>query len=94
METIVQIQKEDVVHLKFPNEEVLTTEDEKKSLRRQLEQATTLGNGHHGKIKIFFKDTEGTKKVETTIWATGEKNIVLKQGITIPIKRIIGVEMI
>jgi uncharacterized protein (UPF0248 family) len=94
METIVEIQKEDVVNLKFPNEEVLMTEDEKKALRKQLEQATTLGNGDHGKIKIFFKDTEGTKKVETTIWATGEKNIVLKQGITIPIKRILGVEMI
>lgn len=94
METIIQIQKEDVVNLKFPNEEVLFTEDEKIALRKQLEQATTLGNGDHGKIKIYFKDTEGTKKIETTIWATGEKNIVLKQGITIPIKRIIAVELL
>lgn len=94
METSVLIQKEDVVNLKFPNEEVLTTEEEKVALRKKLEQATTLGNGDHGKIKIFFKDSEGTKKVETTIWATGEKNIVLKQGITIPIKRIIGVELL
>jgi uncharacterized protein (UPF0248 family) len=94
METIVKIQKEDVVNLKFPDEEVLLNEDEKIALRKQLEQATTLGNGDHGKIKIFFKDNEGSKQVETTIWATGEKNIVLKQGITIPIKRILGVEMI
>jgi uncharacterized protein (UPF0248 family) len=36
-------------------------------------------------------DAEGLKQVETTIWATGEKNIVLKHGMTIPIHRIVDV---
>jgi hypothetical protein len=94
MEPTVLIQKEEVVNLRFPNEEVLGHEDQKKNLRKKLEQATALGNTDHGKIKIYFVDNEGTKKVETTIWATGEKNIVLKQGITIPIKRIIDVELL
>lgn len=90
----VLIQKEEVINLKFPNEEVLSSEDEKKILRKKLEQATALGNIDHNKIKIFFKDAEGLKKVETTIWATGEKNIVLKQGITIPIQRIVDIHLL
>ncbi|HLP12848.1 MAG TPA: hypothetical protein VK177_13015 [Flavobacteriales bacterium] len=94
MEATVLIQKEEVANLRFPNEEVLGQEDQKKALRSKLEQATALGNTDHGKIKIYFVDNEGLKKVETTIWATGEKNIVLKQGITIPIKRIIDVELL
>lgn len=90
----VLIQKEEVVNLKFPNEEVLSSEDEKKVLRKKLEQATALGNTEYSKIKIFFSDTEGLKKIETTIWATGEKNIVLKHGITIPIKRIVDIHLL
>ena len=88
------IQKEEVVNLRFPDEEVLNNDDDRKILRKKLEQATTLGNIEHNKIKIFFKDREGLKKVETTIWATGEKNIVLKQGITIPIKRIVDIDLL
>lgn len=94
METAMIIPKEEVANLKFPNSEVLTTEDEKKILYKKLQQATALGNVEHGKIKIYFRDSEGLKMTETTIWATGEKNIVLKHGITIPIKRIIDVDLI
>ena len=43
------------------------------------------------KIKIVFKDESGLKSVFTTIWATGEKNIVLKRGVIIPIRRIVDV---
>jgi len=94
METAILIQKESIADLKFPAEDVLSNEADKIILRKKLEQATTLGNIEHNKIKIFFKDREGLKKVETTIWATGEKNIILKQGITIPINRIVDIELL
>ena len=94
METALLIQKEEITQLKFPGDEVLSNEADKIILRKKLEQATTLGNIEHNKIKIYFKDVEGLKKVETTIWATGEKNIILKQGITIPIKRIVDIELL
>lgn len=94
METALLIQKEDVANLRFPKEEVLINDGDKRILHKKLEQATALGNVDHYKIKIFFKDTEGLKKVETTIWATGEQNIVLKQGITIPIRRIVDIELL
>jgi uncharacterized protein (UPF0248 family) len=50
-----------------------------------------LGNIDHSKIRVVFEDDQGRKMIETTIWATGEKNIVLKQGMTIPIHRIVEI---
>jgi uncharacterized protein (UPF0248 family) len=82
------VQKEEIASLLFPSKEVLHSEDKINNRRTELERATTLGNAEHGKIKIIFEDREGLKKVETTIWATTEKNIVLKGGVFIPIHRI------
>lgn len=84
----VLINKEDVVNLKFPPVEVLGSSDEIKKRRMELERATRLGNSEHGKIKIIFEDDLNVKRVETTIWATTEKNIILKGGMNIPIHRI------
>ena len=50
-----------------------------------------LGNVHRTKMRIIFEDIEGVKEVQTTIWAVGDKNIVLKKGVTIPIHRLIDV---
>jgi uncharacterized protein (UPF0248 family) len=82
------IQKEEIANLLFPSTEVLQSSDKINNRRLELERATTLGNAEHGKIKIIFEDKEGLKKVETTIWATTENNIVLKGGVFIPIHRI------
>ena len=86
------IPKEEVANLKFPRAEISKTNEQVAALRKKLEQATALGNIEHAKIKIVFEDQEGPKMVETTIWATGEKNIVLKQGMTIPINRIVDID--
>jgi len=76
------IEKEEVTNLHFPTEAIqIRSRDEQKLLVHKLETATTLGNVHHNKIKIIFQDDEGLKEVRTTIWATGEKHIVLKKGI-------------
>ena len=50
-----------------------------------------LGNVHRTKMRIQFKDEEGLKEVRTTIWAVGDRNIVLKKGVLIPINRIVDV---
>ena len=59
-----------------------------------LERATTLGNVEQTKIKIIFEDTESIKQVETTIWATTDKRIILKGGVVIPISRIHEVKIV
>jgi len=85
---ILKIKKEDIKNLKFPKADVLNSAKDKSRRQIKLENATRLGNIEHYKVKIIFQDSEGSKLVHTTIWATTEKNISLKGGVTIPINRI------
>lgn len=83
--TITTIEKEMIPTLSFHGDKKI---QQHPALKQQLEQATRLGNGYHTKVSIYFQDDEGMKRVETTIWATGNKYILLKGGIWIPIARI------
>ncbi|HIP33018.1 MAG TPA: hypothetical protein EYG86_09665 [Crocinitomicaceae bacterium] len=60
-------------------------------LSEQIKKATKLGNSYRRKVSILFKDDHGLKRVDTTIWANGEKYICLKGGVWIPIERIVEV---
>ena len=82
------IEKEDIASLKFPATDVLEDENELKIRTGDINRALALGNLEHSKIKIFFQDNESKKIVDTTVWAVTDKNVVLKQGIVIPINRI------
>jgi hypothetical protein len=82
------IDKEKVGELHFPDNEVLLSKEDIQRRTYELERASQLGNGDHVKIKIIFEDTENIKQVETTVWAVTKERVVLKHGVTIPIKRI------
>lgn len=84
----LNVKKEDISGLKFPEEEVLRTKDDIKIRMANLDRALKLGNLEHNKIKIIFEDSEGIKQVETTVWGVTDNRIILKQGIVIPIMRI------
>jgi hypothetical protein len=88
---ITIIEKEDIPSLQFPAESVELTEDQIKLLKHKLSRSMILGNIHRVKMKITFEDNESVKQVRTTIWAVGDKNIVLKKGVTIPIHRITNI---
>lgn len=90
----IRIDKELVSELKFPEESINLTTDERKHLDKMLEKCVVLGNGSKHKVKIFFEDNEGLKLVETTIWGVTEHNIILKQNRTIPTRRIRNVEIL
>ncbi|MBI2968972.1 MAG: hypothetical protein HYY40_14315 [Bacteroidetes bacterium] len=81
----VPIEKENISGLAFPQADVLPTDDLRLKRREELFMATTLGNLEHLKVKIIFESAQGTMSVTTTIWATTEKYISLKGGVTIPI---------
>jgi len=81
------VDKEIIGNLNFPETEVLTTEDSKLRRKYELERASSLGTDRV-KIKILFEDAEGYKQVETTVWAVTNERVVLKHGLSIPIKRI------
>lgn len=82
------IDKEDIALLKFPITDVLDDVDEIKTRISEINRALSLGNLEHSKIKIFFEDSESKKIVDTTVWAVTDKNVMLKQGVMIPIHRI------
>lgn len=87
-EKIYFINKEMVDVLKFPNEEVLM--DDKLIIKRKYDimYASILGNKFKHKSKIYFKDSESNKCIETTIWHADENFISLKSGKVIPVNRI------
>lgn len=82
------IDKEHIAELKFPAVEVLEDDQEITERMSEINRALALGNLEHSKIKIFFEDVESKKVVDTTVWAVTDKNIILKQGVMIPIHRI------
>lgn len=83
-----QIEKENLLELKFPDKEVLGSSEEIHKRRVEIERAVTLGNNYKGKVRIVFEDTAGIKQVETTLWGVTDKRIILKGEAVIPIHRI------
>jgi uncharacterized protein (UPF0248 family) len=95
MSTEVQYQiidKEAISGLHFPDVEVLKDKEAIKQRKADLERCLTLGNLEHHKIKIYFEDDTSAKTVDTTVWGLTDKRVILKQGITIPIHRIIKIK--
>ena len=88
MEPLV-IKKELILNLSFIEDK--STVEQHPKLMQQILNATLLGNNEHKKVKIIFKDDNGVKLVETTIWASGQKFICLKGGSWIPIHRILEI---
>lgn len=86
------LEKEAVRFLKFPNEEILKDEAEILKRKCDLAYALLLGNNFKHKVKIYFKDSDSKRLIETTIWHADEKFISLKSGSILPINRIIKIE--
>ena len=86
--TFETIEKENIHSLRFPNNDVLQDKDAIFQRNSDLNRAQSLCNLEHSKIKIFFEDNQSKKVVETTVWAVTDNQVVLKQGIGIPINRI------
>lgn len=87
------IPKERIPSLRFPHQPLPLTAEQHAEIMGKLQWATRLGNAEHGKCRIHFQDDEGSKAVETTIWAFDEENIVLKYGMSIPISRVLAIEI-
>lgn len=92
METnfVTVIEKEAIVQLAFD----LSAGQSPAQLQQGLEQATTLGNLYHNKVKIFFQALQGHYVVETTIWASTSAYVCLKGGITLPVQAITALQLI
>ena len=87
------IEKENLGSLSFMPHDVLLASDDLKQRENDLNNALKLGNTYKHKVKIYFRDIESNKHLETTIWQLDEQNITLKSGIILPIKSIYKVEI-
>lgn len=86
--TFKPIEKEDIAHLVFPTNDVLTDKHEIFQRRQDLEKAMAMGNTDQVKIEIFFADDQNQLVTNTTVWAVTPEHLVLKKGVTIPVNRI------
>lgn len=87
-----KIAKERISDLKFPDTEVLNDNDKILERAMELGRALSLGNLENTKVRIFFEDDTSPKVVETTVWGVTDKRIILKQGVVIPIKRVLAIK--
>jgi uncharacterized protein (UPF0248 family) len=87
------IPKEHIPALRFPRQPVHLSDDQRSSILHGLQHAMRLGNAERGKCRIVFQDDEGLKAVETTIWTYDPQNIVLKYGTTIPVSRVVSIDI-
>ncbi len=92
-EKIYATKKEFLYALKFPNEDVIKDTSEKKLRLYYLKRAMRLGNILKNKVRIYFRDSKNRIIfIHTTVWAVTKNDVVLKKGVTIPIKRIVHVD--
>ena len=83
------IEKELISTLSFEKKDKI---QQHPNLDEQIKNATRLGNAYHTKVSIYFNDDLGLKRVDTTIWASGDRYICLKGGIWLPISRIVEIK--
>ncbi|AXO80607.1 hypothetical protein DZC78_09505 [Olleya aquimaris] len=88
---IPTIEKEQIKYLTFPKEELLVSKKEKAERCLTLKRAMVLGNLEHQKVRILFADSEGVKRVNTTIWGVTDEYVILKTSTIIPLERILEV---
>lgn len=88
------VQKESISSLSFPQDEVLHDDQKKKERYFHLQDAMKYGNMFRQKVKIYFMDSEHTKAVETTIWYANEHHAILKGGVVLPVRRVLGVKIL
>lgn len=85
--------KEFLYALKFTEEDVIQTRLEQELREHSLYRAMYLGNVLKNKVRIYFKDSlRRTIFIETTIWGVTKEDIILKKGVTLPIKSILEID--
>ncbi|MEP0480970.1 MAG: hypothetical protein ABJD23_12165 [Nonlabens sp.] len=90
---VYRTQKELLYLLKFNSIDVLEDKDQQKIRFHELYRGMQLGNLYKNKVFITFKDSlNNLLMINTTIWGLTQKSIILKKGVTIPIKSIVKVE--
>lgn len=84
----MEIQKEDIVNVRFPKTDVLLQEEQRRQRQRAIDNAMLSGNLYKTKTTIYFITANGPRSVTTTVWHSTQAHVVLKGGTVIPIRAI------
>lgn len=87
----VLVEKESIAEMTFSRP---TSLPQGLDIQRKIADAMLMGNSYHTKVSIVFEDDNGLKRVNTTIWANGNRYVCLKGGLWLPIDHIIEIELI
>ncbi|WP_299215248.1 hypothetical protein [uncultured Dokdonia sp.] len=92
-EKIHPTKKEFLYALKFAEEDVIKNRQEQEFRMYSINRAMHLGNVLKNKVRIYFRDSlDRIIFIDTTIWGVTKDDIILKKGVTIPIKSILEID--
>lgn len=96
MTTIVKtVNKDQLQELDYLKSDVLFNNMEKNKRKILLEKAYRLGRGYETqKARIIFACKDGIKKVEARIISLNKTTITLKGVNSLPVKSVIGVDVV
>lgn len=91
---ILTIAQDTIAFLHFPKQEVLHLRQELKNRTAVLNYLMSQLNAGMLHVSILFEDIAGAKKVNATVKAVREKDVILHPQMSIPIHRITRIEVI
>lgn len=89
--SVLLVEKEQIKYLNFPKEDILEQREDQELRLSKLKRLISSNNFEKEKVKIFFADDSGLKKIVTTISSITEKSIILKQASIIPLQRVVSI---
>lgn len=89
----VDISRLETSELIFPAGDVIDCSVERSRRLKRIHRATMMGNVKHEKVKIIFSTDKEIFQVFTTIWLYYGGCVFLKGDVTIPVERIIEIDI-
>lgn len=80
---------------KFAKTEVLFDKAQKAERKRQLLRAMILNYFEHQSVTVCFKDNNnGLVTIDCSVIAVTDEHVMLKSGLTIPVKSVISIDLV
>jgi uncharacterized membrane protein len=85
--------KEDHLIAKYSAKDVLLSQEEVMLRQQDLTHAMKLGNSFKQNVKLYYKESNLHKCVETAILFVNSEHVTIRGGVVLPIRSIYKVEM-
>lgn len=79
--------------VKYPSTDVLVSDEEAKIRQQDLNHAMKLGNTFKQNVKLYYKESNLHKCIETAILFVSNEHVTIRGGVVLPIRSIYKVEI-